>query len=215
MDRRPIKSRNTAWAKAAARFLARRGVHPNAISIAGMGFALCAGLCLTVLHLEPDATRRAVLLVLGALCIQSRLLCNMLDGMVAMERGLCSPAGALFNEIPDRISDTLILVGAGYAGGLSGAGPVVGWGASVLAVLTAYVRALGGSIGAPQPFVGPMAKSHRMAALTAAALLSILECGDVFRGRVLAWTLVLVILGMLVTIGRRIHLILGALQHVD
>jgi len=40
--------------------------------------------------------------------------CNLLDGMVAIEGGLKTPAGELFNDVPDRISDPLILVGAGY-----------------------------------------------------------------------------------------------------
>jgi len=40
--------------------------------------------------------------------------------------------------------------------------------AAALAILTAYVRVLGVSVGTPQYYLGPMAKQHRMAALTAA-----------------------------------------------
>ena len=42
----------------------------------------------------------------------------------------------------------------------------LGWAAAVLAVLTAYVRVLGGSLGLTQHFIGPMAKQHRMFTLT-------------------------------------------------
>ena len=38
-----------------------------------------------------------------------------LDGLVAVEYGKGSATGALFNEVPDRIADSAVLVGAGYA----------------------------------------------------------------------------------------------------
>ena len=41
-------------------------------------------------------------------------------------------------------------------------GSTLGWAAAVLALLTAYIRALSGSLGLPQRFLGPMAKQHRM-----------------------------------------------------
>ena len=68
----------------------------------------------------------------------------------------------IFNEFPDRIADTLLLVPAGYAAGH----PWLGWLCALLAALTAYVRVFGGSLGLPQDFSGLMAKQRRMAALT-------------------------------------------------
>jgi hypothetical protein len=44
---------------------------------------------------------------------------------------------------------------------------VLGWAAALVAVFVAYVRALGASVGAGQLFLGPMAKPHRMALMTA------------------------------------------------
>jgi hypothetical protein len=41
--------------------------------------------------------------------------------------------------------------------------------------VTAYIRVLGGTLGLPQDFRGPMAKPHRMAALTIGCLLAIAE----------------------------------------
>jgi len=100
-------------------------------------------------------------------------LCNLFDGMVAVEGGKHTPAGELYNDMPDRVADVLILVAAGYACPLPW-GVELGWGAAVLAVMTAYVRTLSASIGAPVDFRGPMAKQQRMAALTLACL-----CGTV------------------------------------
>ncbi|WP_262421414.1 hypothetical protein [Paraburkholderia sp. UCT31] len=109
--------------------------------------------------------------MLAIVGIQMRLLCNVLDGLVAVEGGKKSPLGALYNEFPDRIADSLILVATGYAAGL----PVIGWLAALLAALTAYVRVFGGALGFEQEFLGPMAKQHRMAALTTGCVGALVE----------------------------------------
>ena len=44
------------------------------------------------------------------------------------------------------------------------------------------MRVLAGSLGATQRFSGPMAKPHRMAVLTAACLLSLIEVATGFEG---------------------------------
>ena len=66
----------------------------------------------------------------------------MLDGMVAMEFNKKSPLGDLFNEVPDRIEDSIFLVTAGYATGTA-TGITLGCLATLLAACAAYVRVLG------------------------------------------------------------------------
>jgi len=61
-----------------------------------------------------------------------------------------------------------LLIAAGYACGI----PELGYGATILAFGTAYIRALGGALGFEQDFVGPMAKQHRMFVLTLAAIVA-------------------------------------------
>lgn len=102
---------------------------------------------------------------MAAAGVQLRLFCNLMDGLLAVEGGLKSATGELFNEIPDRISDALILVPLGYAGA-SEWSIALGWAAAVGSVLTAYIRALGASMTGQHDFSGPMAKPHRMAAVT-------------------------------------------------
>ena len=46
---------------------------------------------------------------------QLELLCNLLDGMVAVEGGLGGPTGPLWNELPDRIADSVFIVALGMA----------------------------------------------------------------------------------------------------
>ena len=108
-----------------------------------------------------------MLLPLGAaVCIQLRLLCNLFDGMVAVEQQQRTKSGEIFNELPDRFADAFILAGAGYASTEPGWLVELGWIAAVLALITAYVRSLGAAVGAGQHFLGPMAKQHRMALMT-------------------------------------------------
>jgi phosphatidylglycerophosphate synthase len=166
--RRPLATRSRAWARALATALARRRVSPNGISIASIVFAAGAAAALATWRLA-EGWERPALLAAAAVGIQLRLLCNMLDGMVAVEGGLRSPTGDLYNEVPDRVSDSLILVAAGYGLGLPCA-IAIGWASALLAMSTAYIRALGAAHGLPDCFHGPMAKPHRMALLTAACI---------------------------------------------
>ncbi len=89
-DRRPIASRDTGWGHALTRRLTARGVTPNQISIASMGFAALAGLAFFI-GAEGQGAGRVILLVLAALFCQLRLICNLLDGMVAVEAGQGAP----------------------------------------------------------------------------------------------------------------------------
>jgi phosphatidylglycerophosphate synthase len=98
-----------------------------------------------------------------------RLIANLLDGMVAVEGRKGGPVGDLWNEAPDRVSDTAIFIGAGYA---AGSEPVLGFGAALVALFVAYIRALGASVGVGQVFLGPAAKQQRMAYMTFVAVYS-------------------------------------------
>ena len=164
-DRRPIKSRESNWAKAIAAWLARRGVSANQISISGMAFAIGAGAAL-VLADQGSGGGRSLFALAAALAFL-RLLANMFDGMVAVEQGRSTPGGALYNEIPDRISDAAIFAGAGM---VPGATLELGLGAASVSIFVAYVRAADRVAGAPSDFRGPMAKQQRMAVIIAACL---------------------------------------------
>jgi len=188
-ERRPLQSRDARWAKATASFLAARRVPPNLISIGSVVFAAIAGAA----FVGSTFAFRIPLLILGAISIQLRLICNLLDGMVAVEGKLGSKSGEIYNDLPDRIADPLILVCAGYAT----AWPFLGWCAGLLAVMTAYVRLLGAATGAGQDFRGPMAKPQRMAVMTLASLVQIVT------PYAFPAALALIVLGCVVTIARR------------
>ena len=166
--RRPLKSRGLPFFQAAAARLAAAGVSPNAISFASILFGVAAGAALTA-TVRADGVLLSGWFLAAAACIQLRLVANMLDGMVAVEGRRGGPTGDLWNEAPDRVSDAATLIGAGFA---AHSAPLLGFGAALVAIFVAYVRALGASVGAGQCFLGPQAKPHRMAVLTVACVVS-------------------------------------------
>lgn len=198
-DRRPIAARNLGITQRLAAWLVARGASADAISLAGMAAGLLAGLCLALTW--DHAEWRRPLWLLAALLIQLRLLANLLDGMVAIGRGIASPAGELFNEVPDRVSDTAVLFGLGLAAGE----PVLGLAAALAAMSTAYVRAVGKAAGAPSDFRGPMAKQHRMALVTLVALWHGMAPMSWVPTDLMHLALYAIILLSLVTAARRLH----------
>ncbi|MBV8425318.1 MAG: CDP-alcohol phosphatidyltransferase family protein [Candidatus Eremiobacteraeota bacterium] len=205
MERRPLATRNKPWAKALAARLAAMGVSPNAVSLASVAFAAVAGVALGASSVATGVARVALLLA-GAACVQLRLLCNMIDGMIAVEGGKRSIYGDLYNDAPDRFADVAILVGAGYGTGTQW-GLELGWAAAVMAVMTAYVRVLGGALGVTQHFCGPMAKPHRMATVTVAAILATGEPLWHRQGLVFAVALGAIAIGAVFGFARRLQLI--------
>lgn len=191
-NRRPLTSRSTAWARFLTDLLIRARISPNAISVVSVVFAAAGAAILVYAPNEGG-------LIATAACVQLRLLCNLLDGMVAIEGKRQSPTGALYNEIPDRFADSLFIVALGYSIGL----PWLGWFGALAAAVTAYIRVLGGSLGQPQDFRGPMAKPHRMAVLTGACVLGAVEWwlnGSQWALTAAAW---IIAVGSVITCGTR------------
>jgi len=137
-----------------------------------------------------------------------------MDGMLAVEGGLKSPTGELFNELPDRIDDVLILVPLGYAGG-SDWSIALGWVAACGAVGTAYLRAFGASLTGHNDFRGPMAKPHRMAAVTLICIA--MAALDLTKHAWSAepWGLAVITAGIAITCWRRILHLTGSLKHAE
>jgi phosphatidylglycerophosphate synthase len=210
--RRPIPARSATWAIRAARWLQQAGVQPNHISVFAVVVAAFAAVCLILAGQNEDGLQ-ALLFLLAAVAIPLRLLCNMLDGMLAVEGGLKTATGDLYNELPDRLADLLFFAGAGYAIAGFTWGAELGWAAAATALLTAYVRTLGVAAGASQHFDGPMAKPRRMHVLFVACLVSAIATFFDWRSDwVLVVALALVIVAGVVTIGRRLDRIATELE---
>ena len=201
-NRRPLTSRNTAWAARLASWAVAREITPNQISQASMVFA-ALGFLLFWLSTNGGILQ-FLCLILAAATVQARLVCNLIDGMVAIEGGKGAKDGPFWNEAPDRVSDLLFFAGAGLAAGR----PDLGLLAAALAVATAYIRELGRAEGFAPDFSGPLAKPQRMAVLTAGTILAALYA----TGWTLTATLWIIVVGTAITILRRSLTLIGKLK---
>lgn len=199
MSRRPLNSRDTGWARGLTKALAATSISPNQVSQMSMVAAAFASAAFWAAGQTDDTALRAAALIGAAVFCQLRLLCNLFDGMLAIEAGKSAADGPFWNEFPDRVADVLILAGVGY--GIGDA--TLGWAAATLAVFTAYVRELGGANGMPADFSGPMAKPHRMAAITLAAVVAAFEPFWDGRNEVLTIALWVIAIGAAITVLRR------------
>ena len=203
LRRRPIRARDTQWAHRTAAALTRAGVQPNHISVLSVVCAATGAAALFGSATLDSVPLRVVLLLLAAGGIQARLLCNLFDGLVAVEGGRRTPNGEIYNELPDRVSDILLLAAAGYACRGTGWERELGWAAAAVAVFVAYVRALGGQLRTAQQFGGPMAKQQRMFVLTVACGTTAAETLLRWPLRTMGWALALILAGSVVTAIRR------------
>ncbi len=201
-SRRPLKTRGNVLVQRFVAALLKTSITPNQISVLSVVVAFIGAFAL--LH----APQNPWLYLLTALCVQLRLLCNLLDGMVAVEGGRGSAVGSLYNEIPDRIADSLFLIAWGYACGFGW----LGWMAALAAAITAYIRVLGGALGQVQDFRGPMAKQHRMAALSLVCLLGMLETWLRGHSAILGIGLWIIVIGSVWTCVERTRAIAGRMQ---
>jgi len=207
-ERRPIASRDLKASQLVAAWLARKGVSPNAISVAGIAASALAGVAFWLTSRDPGDVATRLLWLVGAAGVQSRLLANMFDGMVAIASGKASRVGELYNEVPDRLSDAATFIGLGYAAHSSAP---LGYLAALAAVFTAYTRAMGKTVGGPQDYCGPMAKPQRIFVVTVLAVYCALApqaWQPIWAERNLglpALALAIVFLGSLVTSARRLR----------
>jgi phosphatidylglycerophosphate synthase len=198
--RRPLKSRSTLWAGALSRFLLRCGCRPNQVSVMSTVFAACGGACMIL-----AARSGGWGWWLGAAAgIQLRLLCNLMDGMLAVEGKLKSASGDLYNEFPDRLSDAILLMTFGYADAANPWSPLLGSVAAAGALMTACIRMHGASLTGAHDFRGPMAKPQRMAVLTVACLImaGLAIAGSPFN--ITPWVSGLIVAGCAITCWRRL-----------
>lgn len=205
-ERRPIASRNSRLAARAAQYLVDCGVRPNVISQASMVFAAVSGLAFWMSGWS-EGLPYAICLIVAALGCQLRLLCNLFDGMVAVEGGRGEPDGPFWNEAPDRVADALVFVGMGLGTGHA----ALGWATATLAIGAAYIRTLGSEQGLPADFRGPMAKPQRMATATVVALIAIFVPA-IFGWPLLSVALWIILLGSSVAILRRSHRMVRTLK---
>lgn len=208
-SRRPIADVFRLTAESATALCVRLHIHPDAVSYLSIVAAVVAAV------LFWQSGRHPLLLLFAPFLCYLRLWCNMLDGMVALASGKASARGEILNDLPDRISDVVIFIGAAHSGWMN---PLIGYWAAIFALLTAYVGMFGQAVGVHREFSGVMSKPWRMVMLHVGAWVT-LAClwwngGSVRFGSltVLDWACLIVIAGCLQTMVIRLKRIMAALR---
>lgn len=203
-NRRELATRQISFFQQFTKKLVQFGLTPNQVSVGSMLFALL-GFGLSTQFTGRDQFTQTLILIGMALSIQGRLLCNMIDGLMAVEGGQRTVTGEIFNDLPDRISDILLVMASGFI--LRHAYPWawdLAWLSAILAILTAYIRILGVTLTGKQDFSGPLAKQHRMFILTLGLLLYAFEINFLETRYSLIFALVIIGIGSFFTCIRRL-----------
>lgn len=211
-SRRPLKVRGATWSKKIASYLSKKDITPNQISLASIVFSIFAAIFILLIPTASSSLQDIVYPLLAAIFIQMRLLCNLFDGMVALEGGKSTKSGELYNDIPDRVSDSILFIALGYSLTSFSFSVELGYLAALFAMMTAYIRVLGSSMNAGACFKGPMAKQHRMAILTFSLIISIFETIVFEQNFILFIALIIITIGSFLTVLNRTYFIYKTLE---
>lgn len=208
-SRRPIANLFRLTAQLAVRVCVRLRIHADAVSYSSILASAGAAICFW------QSGKMPWLVIPAAGLCYLRLWLNMLDGMVAIASHQASPRGEIMNDLPDRISDVLIFVGAAHSGLCH---PLGGYWAAIFALLTAYVGTLGQAVAGQRQYGGIMSKPWRMVALHLGSWMQLADLS--FAGwtenwplTILDWTHLVIIAGCIQTIVLRLARIWRALEH--
>jgi CDP-diacylglycerol--glycerol-3-phosphate 3-phosphatidyltransferase len=198
---RGIYSIKPWWQRRLARledWLVQRRIHPNLITLAGVGCAVLLGLVLV-------ASARWHWLALAVLPLAiGRLAANALDGLVARRTGLASAFGEVYNEFGDRVADTAVFVGLALN---SAVFVPLAWGTLVLALLSSYLGIAAKAAGGSRIFGGLLAKADRMIYLAIFSPVALLLGPQAWN-----WLLLAFLPTLLVTVVQRYRWSYRALQ---
>jgi CDP-diacylglycerol--glycerol-3-phosphate 3-phosphatidyltransferase len=180
-----FKARMRALLDPATNAMARKGIHPSALTFLGLGFSVAAG----VSYGNGYFPLGGILFLLAGLC-------DMTDGPVARAAGKGSPFGAFLDSSMDRYSELLVYLGLGtYYVQMHR----IEWVAVFLAfsgsLMVSYTRARAEGLG-QECRVGWVQRPERLAILIVASFLGI---------RVTGWSLWLLAVLTHLTAAQRIR----------
>lgn len=165
--------------------LVRRGISADQVTTAGVLAALLGGAAIWLGDSWHPLWLAAPVLAF------IRIAANALDGLVAIASATARPAGELYNETADRISDAAFI---GAVATVSGVPAALAITALAAAQLASFIGVTARAAGGTRRYEGPMGKPDRMAVLALAGLIA------AFLGRAQAGVVWQIALG-LITVG--------------
>jgi archaetidylinositol phosphate synthase len=157
----------------------RLGLTPNAISVLAMALAVGAGVAF--------AAGQARLYLVGAALVFLNGWLDLLDGAVARELSVSSPAGDLLDHVLDRYADIVLVVGlaAGIGEWALGLATVTG------VLLTSYLGTQAQAVGLERVYGGLVGRADRLALIGLGAVFAAFAQGSAWGFGVVGWLLVL------------------------
>lgn len=156
-----------------ARRMVRAGISADAITAAGLGFAVLAGLGV---WLGREADAWLLLVPVGAFL---RTAANALDGMVAVATETARPLGDVFNEVADRAGDVAVLLPLALVPGVN---DVLVGGTVAATLVVSYLGMAVKAAGGRRVYAGIMGKPDRMFLVGVAAIVGLVvdDAGSAF-----------------------------------
>jgi len=181
---------NSVLVRAAARFLAARGISPNFISFLSFLSAVLAGSFFLIAR-NSASSNYLLLLAGGFVCLNALL--DALDGVVARELGTASKKGDFLDHVIDRYSDMFIIGGIVFGG-------YVSWQIGVIAIvgvlLASYMGTQAQAVGLNRMYGGLLGRADRIVLIIGATILTLIypypiPAAGLFSFSFLGWTLVI------------------------
>lgn len=147
------------------------GISSEAVAIIGMLLGILAGASFMT---TGESINPTLFWSLGLTFCVLRILCIRLDTILQSAPSRQSVEELFFNELPERVSDAVTLIGFGFAIESS---PWLGLGAALSAIFSAYIRSIAFSRGAGRKSAssGPMTRIHRLMLLSLTSIFMIFE----------------------------------------
>jgi archaetidylinositol phosphate synthase len=176
-------------------FLAKLGIHPNTITIAGLGVAILAGWAFALQAYY-----------VAAIAIALSGVFDVLDGGIARVGGYASDEGAFLDSIADRLGESAIYIGI-VLSFTDIYHQLLGLSLLVFSYSISYLRARGEGLGVKLAGIGVMERAERMSALFLAALLA-----GLYSSQVLVVTLFIILVLVAITVVHRFVKVYEALK---
>ncbi|MDF1739845.1 MAG: hypothetical protein P1U86_11860 [Verrucomicrobiales bacterium] len=188
-------------ARRVALYLVSAGVSREWVAIIGMILGILAGLSFFVTSEMPEPQW---FWLLGMVFCLLRIGTIQIVGFLSPNSSRTLSEDEFFNELPERVSDAVTMIGFGFAAYSS---PWLGLGAALGAIFSAYVRSMGQTMGAgiKDYARGPMTRTHRLTLVSITSILMI--CGISYERfqtpipQIALWT---IIIGCFATIALRL-----------
>jgi archaetidylinositol phosphate synthase len=195
------KSRWQKWLQPIVWLSMRWKLSPDVFTYGALGLSILAGLAFW----GAGANRLALWIVPP--CVLLRLICNLMDGLIAREQGVADAMGEVKNELGDRLADTAIFLGlicGGYAD------PRLASFALALILIGSFLGILSKALGGSRLYIGLFGKGDRMISLALFTLYPALS-GNLASYN---WYLGLAVCAATITIFQRLRAIHGNTKSV-